>query len=681
MYYGVDYYPEHWPRERWDIDARLMREAGFNVVRMAEFAWARLEPSRGEYAFGWLDEAIAVLARHGIKTVLGTPTATPPKWLCDRHPSIYPIDEYGHVRGFGSRRHYCFHNPAYREHSRRIAAIMADHYRQNPNVIAWQIDNEFGCHDNGPCFCEHCRQAFIDWLKRRYGTINALNAAWGTVFWSQTYGDWDEVILPALTYCQDSDARLHGHNPGLLLDHKRFVSDSVVSYQREQLEALRKLDNRPITHNFMGHFSQLNYYDLARELSFVCWDNYPGAAWGAEGAPGVSMAHDIMRGLKKQNFWMMEQKSGPCGWSVMSETPPPGRLRVWAWQAVAHGADAMVYFRWRACRVGAEQYWFGVLDHDGVPRRRYHELARTGREMQALEARLAGSRGRARVALVKCYVNEWSHAFMPQGPGFSYPGLLYAYYAALAARHYAVDIVSPDDDFAGYDMLVAPAFNVVSAAQQQAFERYVAQGGTLVVTFKSGARGVDNAMREDTLPGAFRAVCGVTVEEVDALSSGTVTVRGSFGEAQASVWCDCLAPVSAQPLAEYASRHYAGYPAVTVNEFGQGRAYYVGCDLPERALGELLGNALELLGVEPAVPEADAGVEAVWREKDGLQTLILINHNDEPANVKLPGPMMELTEEKVAESESVLPARAVWVLAAGNAESGKAESENRNKEE
>ena len=362
MYFGVDYYPEHWPEERWEKDAGMMKEANINVVRLAEFAWAKIEPDEGVYDFSWLDRAIAVLALAGIKTVLGIPTAAAPKWLMDKHPDMYPVDMHGLVKGFGTRRHYCANHSMYREYTRKITAKMVEHYKDNPNIVAWQTDNEFG--DN--CYCDNCRDTFRTWLKKKHGTVEILNNEWGTVFWSQTYRSFDEVPVPGYSSSDGFSQTASGsalstpynHNPGLLLDYRRFCSDSYVAYQDIQIGEIRKRSRLPITHNYMGHYNELDYFKLGENLDFISWDNYPNNMWGRSDYKTTAMAHDLMRGIKNSNFWVMEQQSGPCGWHSMGDTPEPGQIRLWTYQAIAHGADAIVYFRWRACTFGIEQYWY-----------------------------------------------------------------------------------------------------------------------------------------------------------------------------------------------------------------------------------------------------------------------------------------------------------------------------------
>jgi beta-galactosidase len=658
MYFGADYYPEHWPKERWAADAKLMRDANLNIVRMAEFAWSRLEPSEGCLDFAWLDEAISLLNAQGIKAVLGTPTATPPKWLCDQYPDFYPQDEFGQERGFGARRHYCYHHPGYLEHSRRIAAQMAAHYRDHPGVAAWQIDNEL----SGRCFCPHCLRAFRGWLKDRYLTTDALNDAWGTAFWSETYNSWEEVILPAYN-ASYGETYTHGHNPGLWLDFCRFSSDAAVSFQRLQTEAIRKASSLPITSNLMGFHATLDYYDLGKDLDFISWDNYPNHQWSRAPYESVAMQADQMRGIKQQNIWVMEQQSGPCGWGATGDTPEPGQLRLWAWQAVARGAEHLLFFRWRTCAFGTEIYWYGILDHDGIPRRRYREIAATGAEMRRLADKLADAEVAADTVLVRSYENVWSHGLHPHNHRFSYDGLIAAHYSALIHHHIGTDILSPLGDFSGYKLMVMPAFNLISADIQSRVEAYVRSGKTLVVTFRSGTRTVHNQVTQETLPGAFRQLAGIELEEFDSLNNGrTVRIHGLTEPAEASVWCDVIAPVTAQPLAWYQDGFYAGKPAITVNAYGKGKVFYIGCDLPPEAMDRLMRHIAAEAGVQPLLPQPAAGVETVMRVKNGKTILALLNHNHTGVTVEVPGVYTNLIDGAGVSDTLTLPPYGVGLL-------------------
>lgn len=636
MYFGVDYYPEHWSEERWHEDARLMKEANFNVVRLAEFAWAKIEPSLGIYDFGWLDEIISIFQEYGIKVVLGTPTAAAPKWLMDMEESMYQNDAYGRERGFGSRRHYCCNNPEYRKHTQRIVEKMAEHYKNNENVIAWQIDNEFGCHDTTRCYCEHCRRKFINWLKDKYGTLENLNEQWGTIFWSQIYTDWQQIILPAYTTCF-SPEHSYVHNPGLMLDYYRFCSDSVIEYQNLQIDILKKMGCRhKITTNMMGHFSEIDYFKQAQQLDFACWDNYPDFQWGASKFKNTSSAHSIIRGLKNKNFWVMEQQSGPCGWNTLGNTPGPGKLRLWTYQSIANGAEGIVYFRWRACRFGIEQYWYGILDHDGMPGRRYEEIKSIGNELKKIENLLDDAQVVCDAAIIKSYDNVWSHQFQKHNKGFDYNALICAYYSALAENWTGCDIISHFEGLSRYKVVFAPALNAVNQEIAEKLANYVESGGALVLTFRSGTREWNNKMAEQTLPGMFKDMAGVEVYEFDSLNQGRKAfISGIMGEAEANIWCDILKPVNADVLAVYESNYYAKQAAATVNRFGKGRVYYIGCDMDEAGLTRLVQIISNESGIKPVLPYPVKGVEVIKRKKGEDEFYIILNHNEYDAVVDL----------------------------------------------
>ncbi|MBC7961277.1 MAG: beta-galactosidase [Vallitaleaceae bacterium] len=643
MYFGVDYYPEHWPKERWETDAKMMKAANMNVVRVAEFAWSKLEPKEGVYDFTWLDEAIETLAKYDIQVIIGTPTATPPKWMMDQHPDIYPVDLYGMKKGFGTRRHYCSVNGVYRDLSRTIAQKMVEHYKDNAHVIGWQIDNEFDAN----CYCDHCKNGFHEWLKNKYGTIEKLNEEWGTVFWSQTYNDFDQVVIPRYS-SSDGFAQVgagsslnrspFNHNPGLLLDYYRYKSDAVVEYQKIQIDEIRKVSTLPITHNYMGHFSELDYFNLGKDLDFISWDCYPNNMWGKSTYAQISMAHDLMRGIKNQNFWMMEQQSGPCGWQAMGDTPEPGQVRLWSYQALAHGAEAMVYFRWRTALFGTEQYWHGILDHDGLGRRRYQEVAEIGKELKSLEDLFVGAKNVNEVALIKSYDNVWSHRVQPHNSKFDYNGLLMDYYGALINNHITTDVTSVETDFSNYKLVLMPAFNLMTEEIQSKCEAYVKKGGNLLITFRSGTKNWNNSMSTKTNPGYFKELAGIELEEYDSINfDRVVEVSGNTFKGQAKTWCDVISCKSAKVLATYGSHYYAGKPAITVNEYGQGKVYYVGCDLNEEAMTSLLKSIADDLKLEKILQVSVPNVDAVRKVKNGEVFTIVMNHNNYSVDMQLKG--------------------------------------------
>ncbi|MBM4464490.1 MAG: beta-galactosidase [Chloroflexi bacterium] len=661
FYFGVDYYPEHWPEERWPEDARLMAEAGFNVVRLAEFAWSRMEPKQGQYDFDWLDRAIDILTSHDIRVVLGTPTASPPPWLMARHPDSFRVREDGQRVTFGNRREYCPNNLVYREYTHRIVTRMAEHYADHPAVIGWQIDNEFG----DRCYCPVCARAFQDWLRRRYGSLDELNEKWGTIFWSHVYTDWDQIPLPLETGGSP--------NPGLALDFFRFSSDSYVAYQQMQVDILReKCPEHFVTHNFHGfHYEGLNYFDLARDLDFVAWDNYQRTGWllQAQVDPSyAALAHDAMRGLKRQNFWVMEQQAGQGGWEMVSVAPRPGELRLWAYQAIAHGADAVLFFRWRTARFGTEQYWHGLLDHDGHAGRRYQEIKRMGAEIKTIGERLVGSSVKPSVAMILSYDSRFAFQIQANNPGFSYPNHFHQVYRALHRRHVLVDVVAPTADLSSYQLVVAPALHVLPDAVAGNLKRFVAAGGVLVVTPRSGVKDEANAVVNQRLPGLLAELCGVEVEEYDSLGADmynevefTLPELASHSPVAAKVWCDVLQPHGTTAIARYTQDYYAGKPAITLNRFGQGQVVYVGTVGDARLYEALVGWLLNLAGVQEilAVPR---GVEVTERWQ-GDRLLFVLNHAEREQEVTLDGRYVDLLDgSAVLEGRAAVAPRDVLIL-------------------
>jgi beta-galactosidase len=662
FYFGVDYYPEHWPEERWPEDARLMAEAGVNVVRLAEFAWSLLEPGRGRFDFDWLDRALEILQAHGIRAVLGTPTASPPPWVMAMLPDAYRVLPSGHRQAYGNRREYCPTHPGYRERGRSITQAMAEHYARHPAVIGWQIDNELGGH----CHCAICQEGFQIWLQSKYGSLGALNAAWGTAFWSHVYTDWAQIPVPLETGGVP--------NPGLDLDYRRFMSDAYVRFQQEQVDVLRQTcPGHFVTHNFMGfHFDGIDYFDLARTLDLVAWDNYLRTAWrldrDVKPAPSA-LAHDTMRGLKGQNFWLMEQQSGCGGWQEVGGIPRPGEMRLWTYQAIAHGADAIVYFRWRTARFGTEQYWHGVLDHHGQPRRRYQELQITGAELGRVGEQILGAESRSQVAMVLSYDTRFAFQTQPNHNGFNYSEFFGSYYAALHRRNVGVDIVPPKADLSQYRLVLAPALYLVSPEAADNLRRYVESGGILLITARSGVKDEVNAVVNMPLPGLLADVCGVEVEEYDALHPDLkvpveLALPGPTAEARAMcarLWCDILAPTTAQTVARYQGEYYAGRAAITLNCFGQGQAVYVGTLGAEDLIDTVVGWAVGLASVGPALTAPD-GVEAVERWKEGHRLLFLLNHADHVRNVTIPQPSTDLLTGQVSEGQIALESKAVMLL-------------------
>jgi beta-galactosidase len=606
----------------------MMQRAGIKVIRIAEFSWSLSEPEEGKIDLSWIEEIIAFFLPYGIRIILCTPSATPPKWMVDKYPSLLQEDRYNHPRVFGSRRHYCFNSEIYREKCRIIVEKLGEQFGSNPNVEAWQIDNEFGCQDTAYCYCEDCAKAFRVWLQEKYKTIDNLNKTWGTVFWSQIYRSFDEILLPKASTCETSCPDTKGQNPSLFLDYKRFSSDSVISFQKLQLDILRKYTKAPVTTNFMSYYSELDYFKLAADLDFVSWDNYPDTQWGRGYAKDTSMHHALMRSLKKQPMWVMEQQSGPCGWSRMGANPEPGKLRLWTYQSIANGADTVVYFRWRACLFGTEQYWHGILNHDGLENRRFREICETAAELDKLASVLPNLEVKPKVAIIKFYDTQWSHSIHPHAAGFNYDGMISSVHETLYNRGISVDFVTPYEDLSSYKLVFAPGLNLVEDAILNNLESYVNNGGHLVLTYRSGTRNMNNTMYELPIPGVFAELAGTVALDFDPQAGRSVGVSGIFGNGEAKIWADVLEEQNAKVIARYTGHHYAGKPAVTENDYGNGKVYYLGCDLSEGALQSLSDYICDKADICTEFKYPIHNVEIVENYCSGKQVFFILNHND-----------------------------------------------------
>ncbi len=515
---GVCYYPEHWDRAVWEDDARRMAELGLTWVRIGEFAWKRLEPTEGDYRFDWLDDAIDVLHGAGLKVVLGTPTATPPRWMIDKHPDMLAVDVHGHKRKFGSRRHYCFNHEGYKDECRKIVTLLAERYGQT--VDAWQTDNEYGCHDTTYSYSDAARQAFQTWLARRYNGIEALNTAWGNVFWSMDYADFGEIDLPNLTVTEP--------NPAHTMAFRRFSSDQVVAFNKPQVEIIRQHSDAPIAHNYMGRVTEFDHFDVGADLDIASWDSYPlgfledrvGAdparqtAYARQGDPDFqAFHHDLYRAVGKGRLWIMEQQPGPVNWAPYNPEPLPGMVRLWSWEAFAHGAETVCYFRWRQAPFAQEQMHAGLLRPDSVEAPGHAEAAEVACEIaDAPEA----SHKQAEVALVFDYAAEWGWAIQPHGAGNSYFGLVFDTYRALRRLGLSIDVIPPRADaLPGYKLILVPGLLTPDPAFTAAL---VSSGAEVIVGPRFGARTPDMATPVPLPPGL--PGLDVTVARVESLRPG-----------------------------------------------------------------------------------------------------------------------------------------------------------------
>ncbi len=518
---GVCYYPEHWPETQWTDDARRMVDTGLTWVRIGEFAWARMEPEPDKPDLDWLDRAISVLGDAGLRIVLGTPTATPPRWMLTRYPDMLAVDANGRERAFGSRRHYCFSHPGYRGECTRIVSVLAERYGRNPHVAAWQTDNEYACHDTVYSYSDAARAAFRNWLAQKYQSPQALNRAWGNVFWSMDYASFDEIGLPHLTVTEP--------NPSHVMDFKRFASDEVVSFNRLQTDIIRRHSDYPITHNYMGRITEFDHFATGADLDIASWDSYPigflsdrleasedhKLRYLRQGDPDFqAFHHDLYRAVGRGRWWVMEQQPGPVNWAPFNPAPLPGMARLWAWEAFAHGAEAVVYFRWRQAPFAQEQMHAGLLRPDSQPAPALAEARQVADEIAALGDLEPAP---APVAIVFDYESAWAWATQPQGRDFDYFRLIFSFYRALRRLGLSVDILPPEAaDLSGYKFVLIPGLMTLNPALSAAIDTV---SGLALFGPRTNSRTSDFTIPTNPLPPAIPGL-DCTVALVESLPPG-----------------------------------------------------------------------------------------------------------------------------------------------------------------
>ncbi len=626
---GTAWYPEQWPRARWEQDLALMEAAHINVARVAEFAWSALEPRDGQFEFEWLDRAIADASRHHIRVVLGTPTAAPPAWLTTKYPEVLRVDESGRQEEHGERQQFSFSSPRYRQLARRVAEQMAIHYGHNPNVVGWQIDNEIG----PPSFDQETRNQFHHWLQHRYGDIAGLNEHWTTAYWSQTYDNFDEVPMHSKS-----------ENPGLLLDWKRFVTDTWADYTNNQVEVIRQhADPRQfVTTNTMGWYSGFDHYIVHRSLDMAAWDEY--VPTGHYEWPHYAAQHDLVRGFKRANFWVMETEPGFVNWGAVNRALEPGQVREIAWQAVGHGAEAVLYWQWRSALNGQEQYHGTLLGADGTPVPIYREIQKIGEEFARAGAALSGTTPHSRIALLQSYPSRWAIDFQRHNKDFDPVEEFEAFYRPLKlASQASIDVLPVDAPLQSYALVVAPALNVISEQDAAHLEDYVRQGGHLVLGPRSAMKDPYNALWPQRQPGPLESLLGARVEQFYALDQ-PVTLTGVVSAgSQASIWAETLevlSPGEAHIWMTYDSGQgwLSGKPAAVTRKVGKGSITYIGAWLNQEPLQTVAAHLLEEAGVAPALPglARNPALEICERAGTGKRIWIVINHGAEPQTLALP---------------------------------------------
>ena len=629
---GAAWYPEQWPEARWEADLSLMEAAHVHFVRVGEFAWSTLEPREGDYQLDWLARAIRAAEKHHIAVVLGTPSAAPPAWLTQKYPETLRTMEDGRKDGHGNRQQFDWSDPKYRQLAREIAERLAKRFGHDPNVIGWQIDNEYANESYG----ENTRKLFQEWLRARYKTLDNLNARWTTAYWSQTYQDWSQIPI------QEN----YG-NPGLVLNWKRFVSDTWRSYQKEQLDVVRvNSDARQrITTNMMGWFDRFDPNTVAQDLDFASWDDYVGRGHLDPVANGA--IHDLTRGLLRKNFWVMETQPGAVDWNPINNVLDKGEVRAMAWNDIAHGAEAVEYWQWRCALNSQEQYDGVIVGSDGTPLPVYDEVKQVGLEMERLGPALAGTTVESQVAILQDYDSRRAINLQRSNNDFDSVANLVSYYRPLRALARSIDVVSDTAPLQRYKLVVAPALNVITPLAAQNLITYVRGGGQLVLGQRSGMKDEDNALYTERQPGPLADLLGARVEQFYALEEA-IPIEGSWGAGRNAIWAEQMKVTSSdtQILMRYGRSNgwLDGQAAVVTRKVGKGSITYIGASLDAPTMRKAAEWMMQKSGLQATMPDLPEGVELSIRSGDHKRIMILSNFGKQTQTIHLPSMMHNLLD-------------------------------------
>ncbi len=678
MYFGVDYYPEQWvfpyagtpeqPEAAWDRDAELMVAAGINVVRMGEFVWGLCEPTEGWYDFEWLRRAMDVMAKAGIKVVLGTPTASPPLWLAKAHPEILPVDEAGLIRHAGTRRAVCLNSDAYWDYSKRIVTEMAKALGQHSHLIAWQIDNAIGGHYTEAAFNEDTRRDWHLWLQAKYGTVENLNNLMGLRHWGQVVTTWDQVPMPMSAPTV--------HNPALVLDWSRFCSDTIVQFIKMQADLLHQLTPQcPVTTNLRPLTHRFDHFDVAEVLDFVSIEST--AAVRPKSAE-LACEIDMLRSLKKAGirspdgdagFWVIEHKAGNVSWQNVNSLVRPGVLRMFSYQQISRGADAILFFRWRQPRFGSEKFHGAVLPHHlRKDNRVYKEIAQLGEEMKLLAPAIKGTRVAPETCILYSHDNDWTLQ-LPNQPNkhFNLREHIQCFYTALHDRNIPVDFARPTEDLSRYKLVLAPSLHLMAGGEADLLKLYVQNGGTLVATCNTGLVDEHHLAPDNGYPHDLTDLFGMEVLEFDPLPPGEenhLTFKGTFPTSHlhpARLWCDLIDAKECQVLATYAKDFYSGRPALTMNAFGLGKAIYIGTMSHQHFYDDLITWLRQICSLHPLLKVPDT-VEVSMRQKEDARIYFLLNHQSSPVRLQFYKPMHDFLTGNTFVGNYDLPPHGVLVL-------------------
>ena len=648
MYLGSAWYPEHWDESHWESDVRLMQEAGFNIVRIAEFAWSRLEPEEGRFELDWLERVVELASRYGVETVLGTPSASPPAWLTHKYPSTLAMDIHGNQATHGRRQHYSPSSPLYTEFAVHIAEEMAKRFGKNPHVIAWQIDNEFG----PVSYDDETRRQWQQWLEQKHGTLEALNDHWSAAFWSQEYSDWEQITLPA-----------GFDSPQLVLDFRKFITHVYKEFQRAQIDVIRKhADPRQlITHNFMGIWpNTFDHYALAEDLDIASWDDYVGGGqldWRVNGC-----SHDFMRSLKRKNYWILETQMGrTCASCALDK----GGVRTLTWHHVGHGADASLYWEWRSAPGGQEYYAGVAVWQDGKPTPVYSELSQLGKEFAKASPILDGTSPVSQTAMIHTYEDRWLIDACRYQKEFDPVAHTATYHRAVREITHEVDFVRPTDSLDGYKLVIAANLDILSDDRLENLTSFIESGGHLVLGAHSGGKDSFGRWLPMRQPGPLAELLGAHVDDYHWLPK-PIPVSGELGEGEAHIWAEVLTVdlPDAEVLMRYGDCNgwLDSQAAAVTRSVGKGRITYIGTWFGEETMKSLARWLIEISGVQPAFGPVPDGIEVCRRVGDGREVFILINHSKSEQSINLPRPMKDILIEKSHAQSLDMPRLGVAVL-------------------
>lgn len=628
--FGGDWNPEQWPEDTWEHDLDMLEDAHIDEVTINVFSWALLQPAEDRYDFSMLDKIVALLVKHDFNIVMATGTAALPGWMVRLHPETIRTEQNGTRHVFGGRHNFCPTSPYFRKASRALAAHVAERYAGTSGLVAWHVCNEYGG-GGGLCYCDHCAEAFRTWLKNKYGTVEALNKAWCANFWSHTIYDWGDVVPPVSYGDGIGDAKCVVS--GLQMDYRRFQNQAQLACYTNERDAIRAYDAAtPITTNLMGTFKDLDYFEWAKEMDVVSWDNYPGM----DTPPSfTAMCHDLMRGIGgNKPFMLMEQTPNQQNWFPFCKVKRPGEVRKLSWQAVSHGADTVQFFQMKQSIGGCERFHGAVIAHDGTEQSRvFKETAALGGELDRIGKRIMGSEIRAKVAIMFDWQSYWSlEGCVGPTAGFSYPNEVHRFYRAFWRRNVPVDIIestTPLDKLKQYDLVVAPAFITVLPGVAETLESYVSEGGGFITGYMAGIHDEHDLVVPGGYPGKLRDLMGVWVEEIDALAPDeTIEVHGDAVDAKGEIVASIIHREGARRLAAYGGgEFYAGHSALTVNTYGKGKAYFVGTPLDETGMSAFMAPIIKELGLKPLDTPEDVSLSVRYGD-DGVRYAFLINNSE-----------------------------------------------------